>query len=454
LSGFAGWGIFRNSYTIEMVTSGYVYDPILSHTVVVIAIVIGETFDYDHDCDYDMSPVLRELVKKNKKTKTRYCRIVTQGDTVALRKALLVYGTRPEAIKMAPVAMELRGRPDRFAIHEVVTGQHREMLDQVLHLFGLVPDYDLNVMVENQTPADVVSATVGPLGEIFRQEAPSVVLVQGDTTTTLAAALAAFYCGIPLGHVEAGLRTRDRKRPFPEEMNRRLTSVVVDLHFAPTESARQNLLQDGVKADAIWVTGNTVIDALMMVARRQDYTLPKGLDQLVARSDRRLLLVTAHRRENLGPPMENICRALVGICNQFQDVEIVFSVHRNPRVRETVYRILHGEGRIHLIEPLDYEPFVHLMDRSHLILTDSGGIQEEAPSLGKPVLVLREVTERPEAVEAGTVRLVGLGTETILETAALLLTDGDAYRRMSLAHNPYGDGKAARRIADILESKL
>jgi UDP-N-acetylglucosamine 2-epimerase (non-hydrolysing) len=366
---------------------------------------------------------------------------------------IVVFGTRPEAIKLAPVVLELRKHPGRFRTVVVVTAQHREMLDQVLRLFQFKPDRDLDIMRPAQTPFDVTERALRGLKPVFEAEQPDLVLVQGDTTTTFAAALAAFYLKIPVGHVEAGLRTGDKYQPFPEEINRRLTTVLTDLYFAPTEWARQNLLRESIPAGRIFVTGNTVIDALLMTAQRQvdfDHPVLNRLDF----DHSRVILVTAHRRENWGEPMRNICCALKQLVVAHRDVDIVFVVHLNPAVQQVVREELNGVERIHLLEPLSYEPFVHLMARSHFILTDSGGIQEEAPSLGKPVLVLRNVTERPEGIEAGTLKLVGTNTDRIVAEAERLLTDGAAYRTMARAKNPYGDGHAAERIVEIIEQWL
>lgn len=358
-------------------------------------------------------------------------------------RAMVVFGTRPEAIKMAPLVLELHRHPD-VAAAVCVTAQHREMLDQVLELFGIRPEYDLNIMQAGQTLTDITVRALTGLRDVFRQARPHLVFVHGDTTTTFAGALAAFYEQIPVAHVEAGLRTGQKYAPFPEEMNRKLTGALTDLHFAPTAGAKANLLAEGVPENAIFVTGNTVIDALRYTVR-PEYRFAAG-DLNGLPSDKRLLLVETHRRENLGAPMESICRALRRIVTDNPDVYMVFPVHKNPAVRDPVYRTLAGLDRVLLTEPLDVTDFHNLMGKSHLILTDSGGIQEEAPSLGRPVLVLREVTERPEAVAAGTVALVGVGEETIVEAANRLLRDTAAYRKMATAVNPYGDGLASRRI--------
>lgn len=362
-------------------------------------------------------------------------------------KVMTIFGTRPEAIKMAPVIQELRRHPE-IETKVCVTAQHREMLDQVMGLFHLKADYDLNIMAQGQTLYDITGRVLRGLQEVFAKERPDCVLVHGDTTTTFTAALAAFYAQIPVGHVEAGLRTGNLLSPFPEEANRQLTGVLARYHFAPTETARANLLRENKKGENIYVVGNTVIDALLATVKK-DYTFEdKEIEQI--EEHKRVILVTTHRRENLGAPMHHVYRALRRLVDDIPDTEIVFPVHRNPLVREAVAEELEGHDRIHLVEPMEYEPFTNLMARSAIVLTDSGGIQEEAPSLGKPVLVLRDTTERPEAVEAGTVALVGTDEEAIYETAHRLLTDEAAYRQMAEAVNPYGDGKAAARIAGWL----
>jgi UDP-N-acetylglucosamine 2-epimerase (non-hydrolysing) len=364
-------------------------------------------------------------------------------------KVLAVIGTRPEAIKMAPVVLALRARRARFRVRVVLTAQHREMSDEVLALFRIRPNHDLNLMRPEQTLFATTAGLLAGLESVYRAEKPDIVLVQGDTTTTFVGALAAFYLGIRVGHVEAGLRTRDKANPFPEEINRRLASHVADIHFAPTRTARRALLAEGVRRDAIHVTGNTVIDALLWTARR----LPRNALASVAGLDpgRRLVLVTAHRRENWGEPLDAICGALRDLARDFRDdVQIVFPVHPNPKVRRAAHRALSGVPNALLLPPLEYRPFVALMRRATLILTDSGGIQEEAPSLGKPVLVLRKKTERPEAVRAGTVRLVGTDRGRIVTEATRLLRNEAAYRAMARRENPYGDGKAAARIVRVL----
>jgi UDP-N-acetylglucosamine 2-epimerase (non-hydrolysing) len=364
-------------------------------------------------------------------------------------KVLTIFGTRPEAIKMAPVLKALEAHPDRAESRVCVTAQHRQMLDQVLELFDIVPDHDLDLMTEDQTLAQVTASVFTHLEPVLAAERPDWVLVQGDTTTVMAASLLAFYRRINVGHVEAGLRTRDKYRPFPEEINRRVAGVVADLHFAPTTWARDNLLHEGVVPETIYVTGNPVIDALLMVAGRPYHPEAGPLAGLPW--ERRLILVTAHRRENFGRPLERICAALAEIaCRYPGDVHIVYPVHLNPHVQGPVYRLLRDVPNITLLPPLDYLPLVHLMKRCTLVLTDSGGIQEEAPGLGVPVLVLREVTERPEGVEAGTVRLVGTRTEDILRETSRLLDDPAAYQHMAQAVNPYGDGHAAEYIVEAL----
>lgn len=376
-----------------------------------------------------------------------------------MNKVLSIFGTRPEAIKMAPVIRELMARSDRFTSRVCVTAQHRQMLDQVLSLFEIRPDHDLNLMKPGQDLFDVTAGVLSGLKSILVSERPDMVLVHGDTTTTMAAALAAYYLRIPVGHVEAGLRTHNKFAPFPEEMNRQVCGVLADLHFAPTEAARLNLLQAGVADAIVCVTGNTVVDALLTVVER--IKAPAMQNKFADQFDfldhmKRLILVTGHRRENFGAGFENICRALSDIAKQHPDCEILYPVHLNPNVQEPVRRLL-GNGtlpNVHLIEPVDYLPFVYLMNRSHLIITDSGGVQEEAPSLGKPVLVMRETTERPEAVAAGTVRLVGTDRQFIVAACDELLNDNNQYRRMSRAHNPYGNGRSAEKIVTLLEQYL
>jgi len=367
-----------------------------------------------------------------------------------LGKVLVVFGTRPEAIKMAPVIRELQEVKDIETV-VAVTAQHREMLDQVLNLFAIKADYDLNLMKEQQDLFSITTGVLNGLKGILEKEKPHLVLVHGDTTTTFAAALAAFYQRIPVGHVEAGLRTRNKYSPYPEEMNRTLAGRIAELHFAPTDTARDNLLAESTANFKIWVTGNTVIDALLETVQL-DYEFGPELQGIDF--NKRLILVTTHRRENWGSSMRNIYQALINIVQEFPDVEVVFPVHRNPVVRDIAEEMLKGRERFHLIDPLDYEPFANLMNRCYLVMTDSGGMQEEAPSLGKPVLVLRDTTERPEAVQAGTVKLVGTNQQRIYDAARLLLTDKNEYDKMARAINPYGDGYAARRIVNVIKDFL
>ncbi len=373
-----------------------------------------------------------------------------------MRKVLVVFGTRPEAIKLAPVIRRLADDP-RFTAVTCVTSQHREMLDQVLKVFEILPRYDLAVMQPGQSLAGVTARVVRRVSEVVGRERPDVVLVQGDTTTTFAAALAAFYHRVPVGHVEAGLRTADRHQPFPEEINRRLTGVLADYHYAPTARSRDNLLAEGVDPGRILVTGNSGIDALLLA---REWTRGRaGAEGLLgpgvsALRDRRVILVTAHRRESFGAPLEAICDAIRRIADRNPDVEIVYPVHLNPHVRRPVFAWLGEHPRIHLVEPLDYPAFVRAMDRAYLILTDSGGVQEEAPALGKPVLVMRHKTERAEAVEAGGARLVGTSVETIVPAVQQLLDDGETYAAMSRAGNPFGDGRASERIVEHLGGAL
>jgi UDP-N-acetylglucosamine 2-epimerase (non-hydrolysing) len=369
------------------------------------------------------------------------------------RKLLLVFGTRPEAIKMAPLAKLLQDTPG-FDTRICLTAQHREMLDQVMTLFDLRADYDLDVMTPNQALPELTRALSQGLQTVLTEERPDLVLVHGDTTTTFVASLMAFYARIPVAHIEAGLRTGDLAAPWPEEANRRMTAVLARWHFAPTETARQNLLRENVAPANIFVTGNTVIDALLTVRGRiaADAALAARVRTQIGvlREDRRIILVTGHRRENFGEAFRRVLGALRSIAKRYRDVHIIFPVHLNPAVRAPVQEMLADIENISLIEPLDYLSFVYLLMQCHLVITDSGGIQEEAPSLGKPVLVTRAVTERPEAVEAGTVRLVGTDTQLIVEAITQLLDDADAYAAMSRAHNPYGDGRACRRIVDVL----
>lgn len=360
-------------------------------------------------------------------------------------KIMTVFGTRPEAIKMCPLVLEMRKYPDYVEPIVAVTAQHREMLDQVLELFNIVPDYDLNIMTSGQTLYDVTTRALMGLKDVMEQAKPDIVLVHGDTTTTFAGALAAFYAQISVGHVEAGLRTGNKYSPYPEEMNRKLTGSLADIHFSPTSTSRANLLKENVNPETILVTGNTVIDALQTTVR-DDYKFADDDFNKVLTSGKRLILMTTHRRENLGEPMRHVYRALKSVLETHADVEAIFPVHKNPKVREIVREELGDLAQVHLIEPMDYEPFANLMAKVDIVLTDSGGIQEEAPALGKPVLVLRDTTERPEAVEAGTVKLIGTEYEDVLRETNLLLDDAAHYRSMSEAANPYGDGKACERI--------
>lgn len=363
-------------------------------------------------------------------------------------KVMTVFGTRPEAIKMAPLVKEL-AKNDVLDSQVCVTAQHRQMLDQVLDIFQIKPDYDLNIMQDRQTLIDITTRAVEGLYNVFQESKPDMILVHGDTTTTFAASLAAFYAKVKVGHVEAGLRTYDKYSPYPEEMNRKLTGAIADLHFAPTVANKENLLKENVDEKNIYVTGNTVIDALSSTVMT-DYKFSDSILKNYDFGKKRVILVTAHRRENIGQPLENICTALRRLCEDVPDISIIYPVHLNPVVRETANRILGGHERIHLINPLNVQDMHNLMNRSTLIMTDSGGLQEEAPSLGKPVLVLRNETERPEAVKAGTVKLLGTDAEVVYKEARLLLDDHSEYQRMARAINPYGDGQASRRITEAL----
>ncbi|MDY5989702.1 MAG: UDP-N-acetylglucosamine 2-epimerase (non-hydrolyzing) [Coprococcus catus] len=365
------------------------------------------------------------------------------------KKVMLVFGTRPEAIKMCPLVNELKKRSHVFDTCVCVTGQHRQMLDQVLETFQVEPDYDLSIMKEKQSLFSITVDILEKIKEVLEQEKPDVVLVHGDTSTTFVTALACFYLNIPVGHVEAGLRTYNIASPYPEEFNRQAVSIISRFNFAPTELARKNLLSEGKKPESIFVTGNTVIDALKTTVR-EDYSHP----ELEWASDSRLVLITAHRRENLGTPMKHMFSAIRRVLDEHPDVKAIYPIHMNPLVRETAEAVFDGESRLHIIEPLDVLDFHNFMARSHIILTDSGGIQEEAPSLGKPVLVMRDTTERPEGVEAGTLKLTGTDEEPIYSSFTRLLDDPAEYDRMSRASNPYGDGRACMRIADILEQEL
>lgn len=364
-----------------------------------------------------------------------------------MKKVMLVFGTRPEAIKMCPLVNELKTRKEIETI-VCVTGQHRQMLDQVLEAFSVVPDYDLSVMKERQTLFDVTTNILNRIREVLETVRPDVVLVHGDTSTTFVTALACYYLQIPVGHVEAGLRTYNIYSPYPEEFNRQAVGIIAAYHFAPTELSKENLLKEGKKPETIYVTGNTAIDALKTTVRK-DYAHPV----LEWAKDSRLIMITAHRRENLGEPMKHMFRAIRRVCDEHPDIKAVYPIHMNPAVRETAQAILGDDERIRIIEPLDVLDFHNFLSRSYLILTDSGGIQEEAPSLGKPVLVMRDTTERPEGIAAGTLKLVGTDETTIYENFKMLLEDQEAYRKMSTASNPYGDGFASKRIADILEGK-
>ena len=365
-----------------------------------------------------------------------------------MKKVMLVFGTRPEAIKMCPLVLELKKRTDLRSI-VCVTGQHRQMLDAVLTTFGVVPDYDLSIMKEKQTLFDITTNILERIRGVLAEERPDVVLVHGDTSTTFVTALACYYMQIPVGHVEAGLRTYDIYSPFPEEFNRQAVSIISHYNFAPTETAKQNLVREGRSADTIFITGNTAIDALRFTVKEQ-YRHP----ELEWAEDSRLILITAHRRENLGEPMRNMFRAIRRVMDEHPDVKAIYPIHMNPTVREIANEYLGGDDRIHIIEPLDVLDFHNFMARSHLILTDSGGIQEEAPSLGKPVLVMRDTTERPEGVAAGTLKLVGTSEETIYQEFTKLLIDSTLYEAMACTANPYGDGHACERIVEILSEKL
>ncbi|MEX5366719.1 UDP-N-acetylglucosamine 2-epimerase (non-hydrolyzing) [Acinetobacter haemolyticus] len=374
------------------------------------------------------------------------------------KRILLIFGTRPEAIKMAPLALKLQAYNQDFETKVCVTGQHRQMLDQVLELFSLKPDFDLNLMKPEQTLSDVTSGVLKGLEQVFAEWMPDLILVHGDTATTFAASLAGYYHKIKIGHVEAGLRTGDLYSPWPEEANRQLTGVLANYHFAPTLSSYQNLMNENVDPATVVITGNTVIDALLQVKTKveQEQNLMQKFEQEFSFLDKnkKLILVTGHRRENFGQGFLNICTALASLAKKYPDIQIVYPVHLNPNVQQPVNELLANIDNVFLISPQDYLPFVYLMNRSYLILTDSGGIQEEAPSLGKPVLVMRETTERPEAVEAGTVRLVGTDVNTIENAVIDLLENLATYKTMSEAHNPYGDGTACQKIVEYMKSKL
>lgn len=366
----------------------------------------------------------------------------------AKKKIMCVFGTRPEAIKMAPLIKQLKNNKN-FEVIIAVTAQHREMLDQVLALFGIKTNYDLDIMKKNQSLSDITSRVLKGLERIYKKEKPDLVLVHGDTSTTFVGALTSFYNKIKVAHIEAGLRTHKKYSPFPEEMNRHLTGVLADFHFTPTENTYNNLINENVSDDNIFITGNTVIDALYEI-RDPDFQFSQPELKNINFNNKKVLLLTSHRRENLGKPMQNIFMTVKKLILKNKDVEVVFPIHLNPKVRKIANRILSDIDRIHLIEPLDYKPFINLMDRSYLILTDSGGIQEEAPSLAKPVLVLRNTTERPEAIKAGTVKLVGTKQKKIFKEAEMLLNNKDYYKKMAEAVNPYGDGKASERITQFL----
>ncbi|MEW8972579.1 MAG: UDP-N-acetylglucosamine 2-epimerase (non-hydrolyzing) [Tissierellaceae bacterium] len=363
-------------------------------------------------------------------------------------KVMTVFGTRPEGIKMAPIIKEMEKREEIQSVI-CITAQHRDMLDQVLNIFKITPDYDLNIFEPGQSLTKITTRALEGLEQVIIKEMPDVLLVQGDTTTVFAGALAGFYQKVKVGHVEAGLRSGNIFSPYPEEANRMLTGILTEYHFAPTERNRENLIKENYRESKIFITGNTVIDALKYVIK-DDYDFDNELLNDLDYKDKRIILLTSHRRENIGKPMENIFTAIRDVVNKYTDVEVVFPVHLNPKVREIANRILGDNSKVHLIDPLDYEPFTNLMARVHLVVTDSGGLQEEAPTLGKPVLVVREETERPEGVEAGTAKLVGTRYENIYENLNLLLSDRTEYEKMAKAVNPYGDGRAAKRIVDII----
>jgi len=376
------------------------------------------------------------------------------------KKIIIVFGTRPEAIKMSPLVHALKLEPDMFEIKVCVTSQHRQMLDQVLSMFNIQPDFDLNLMKENQNLSNLTSLILSEIKKIFDNYLPDLVLVHGDTTTTLATSMAAFYASIPVGHVEAGLRTHDLKSPFPEEFNRQITSKISKWHFAPTNLSQKNLLSEGVNKSLITVTGNTVVDALYWILNKieKNQERKKNIEIFLNNNlsfdwkRKNFILVTAHRRENFGKGFEQICLALKELASKYPKVNFIYPVHLNPNVNKPVYDSLKAVPNINLIKPLEYEPFIYLLNKCYFVLTDSGGIQEEAPSLGKPVLLLRDTTERPEAVEAGTVEVVGSNKKQIIEGVSRLLDNKKHYKKMSRAHNPYGDGLACKRIVDVLRS--
>lgn len=363
-------------------------------------------------------------------------------------KVLTVFGTRPEGIKMAPIIKTME-KTEGIENIICITAQHRQMLDQVLDLFNIEPDYDLNIFKPGQSLTEITKRALEGLEQVIMETTPDVLLVQGDTTTVFSGALAAFYQKVKVGHVEAGLRSGNIYSPYPEEANRKLTGILTDFHFAPTENNRQNLLREGYSDENIFITGNTVIDALYYVIK-EDYQFSQSNLNGIDFENKRVILLTSHRRENIGKPMENIFSAVKDIVNRYDDVELVFPIHLNPKVRDIAYRVFDDKERIHIIEPLDYEPFTNLIAKSHLVVTDSGGLQEEAPSLGKPVLVVREETERPEGIEAGTAKLVGTQYDNIYRELDILLSQEEEYHKMANAVNPYGDGKASERIVDII----
>ncbi len=365
-----------------------------------------------------------------------------------MKKIMIVFGTRPEAIKMCPLVNELKSR-EKVKVVVCVTGQHREMLDVVLNTFNVIPDYDLSIMKQNQTLFDITTNILNEIKEVFKKENPDIVLVHGDTSTTFITALAAFYLKIPVGHVEAGLRTYDIYSPYPEEFNRQAVSIISKYNFAPTKLAKEQLIKEGKDPKTVFVTGNTVIDALKTTIKKE-----YAHSMLEWAKDSRLIIITAHRRENLGQPMINMFNAIKRIMNEHKDTKAIYPIHMNPQVRKTANKILKGNNRIRIIEPLDVIDFHNFLNASYLILTDSGGIQEEAPSLGKPVLVMRNTTERPEGIEAGTLKLVGTSEKKIYNTFKLLLTNKEEYNKMARANNPYGDGFASKRIVDIIEEEL
>lgn len=368
-----------------------------------------------------------------------------------MKKIAVIFGTRPDTIKLASIILELKKEKKFFKVITIATAQHRQMLDQVLNIFKITPDYDLNIMVPQQSLATLTKNTIGKLGEVLLKEHPDMVIVQGDTTTTFVGSLVAFYHQIPVGHVEAGLRTNDKANPFPEEINRRLTSVLTDLHFAPTDTAKKALLKENISAESIFVTGNTVIDALnISIKKNYKFTVPM-LNEVISQR-KKIILVTMHRRENWGKPMKGACNAVKRLAIQYPDFNFVFPVHLNPVVKEVVHNTLDNLKNVFLIAPLDYSDFVNFMSKTYLIITDSGGVQEEGPHFGIPILVLRKVTERPEAVKYGTVKLVGLDEDKIFRASKRLIENKSAYKKMASAVNPYGDGLSAKRTVQILKN--